>query len=105
GDLGLCSGQSNMGFTVSRGLDAEAEIATANYPLIRHFRVGPAVAPEPAETARGKWEHATPETVGEFSGAAYFFAREMLKETGVPIGLLHASWGGTQIESWMSVEA
>lgn len=105
GDLWLCSGQSNMGFVVSRGLNAEAEMAAANFPMIRHFRVIPTAARTPAETVRGDWRIATPEEVGGFTGVGYFFAREMFLETGVPIGLLHASWGGTQIESWMSAEA
>jgi len=105
GDLWLCSGQSNMGFVVSRGLNAETEIASAHFPMIRHFRVIPTAARTPAETVRGNWRSATPEEVGGFTGVGYFFAREMFLETGIPIGLLHASWGGTQIESWLSAEA
>jgi sialate O-acetylesterase len=105
GDLWLCSGQSNMAFVVSRGLNAEAEIASADFPMIRHFRVIPTAAQTPAETVRGNWRKATPEEVGGFTGVGYFFARKMFLETGVPIGLLHASWGGTQIESWISAKA
>lgn len=105
GDLWLCSGQSNMGFVVSRGLDAEKEIAAANYPLIRLFDVARTVAAEPAMTARGNWQTCSPQTAANFPAAAYYFAREMHLKTGVPVGLLHASWGGTQIESWMSASA
>lgn len=105
GDLWLCSGQSNMGFVVSRGLESEKEIAAANYPLIRCFDVPRIPSAEPVDTVKGKWVSCTPATAGNFPGAAYFFAREMFQRYGVPIGLLHASWGGTQIESWLSAEA
>ncbi|MBM3796794.1 MAG: sialate O-acetylesterase [Acidobacteria bacterium] len=105
GDLWLCSGQSNMGFVVSRGLNAEKEIAEANFPLIRCFEVPQVPAVEPVDTSKGKWVRCSPETAGDFPGAAFFFAREMFQHHGVPIGLLHASWGGTQIESWMRADA
>lgn len=112
GEVWLCSGQSNMEFTVNNGsgasrLDnAEAEIASASYPLIRQLRVEHAVAGSPAATARTSgWRPASPKTVGEFTAAGYFFARDIHKALGVPVGIVLSSWGGTDIESWMSDEA
>ncbi len=106
GDVWVASGQSNMEWTVSQSRDAEAEIAAANDPQIRQFYVPHMWAATPVDTVvGGPWTYAVPEQVGDFSAVAYFFAREIRKATGVPIGILHTSWGGSRIEPWMSMEA
>src|SRR5205823_4602325 len=48
------------------------------------------------------WQSATPQTVGAFTAVGYFFARDLHQKLGVPIGVIHSSWGGTPIESWLS---
>ncbi len=102
GEVWLCSGQSNMEFTVSRARDASKEIAAANFPLIRHVKINHAVATDPATTvATGGWQSASPATVGGFTAVGYFFARDLFQKLNVPIGLVHSSWGGTPVESWM----
>jgi sialate O-acetylesterase len=116
GEVWLCSGQSNMEFTVearagtwqarSRANDATAEVASANFPLIRHVRVEQTVAESPADTVKtGGWQSATPQTVGAFTAVGYFFARDLFQKLGVPVGIVHSSWGGTPVESWMSPAA
>ena len=116
GEVWLCSGQSNMEFTVearpgtwqsgTRAVRAAAETAAANFPLVRHVRIEHTVADAPADTvATGGWEPASPRTVGGFTAVGYFFAREIFQKLGVPVGLVHSSWGGTPIESWMSPSA
>ncbi|WP_298652637.1 sialate O-acetylesterase [uncultured Proteiniphilum sp.] len=102
GDLWFCSGQSNMVWKVSQSYHAGEETASANYPQIRSFNVGRQVAFEPAPEIKGKWEVCSPETVGNFSAVAYFFARKLYQETNIPIGIINASWGGTEIEPWIS---
>ncbi|ATC65414.1 sialate O-acetylesterase [Nibricoccus aquaticus] len=104
GEVWLCSGQSNMAFRVEE-LDEPEEEAAAEYPDIRHFAVGIAVAMEPAESVEGRWMVCSPATVGRFTATGYYFARELQRKLGVPVGLINASVGGTQIESWMSAEA
>lgn len=105
GDVWVLSGQSNMEWTVRDARDAEAEIAAAGDPHVRHFKVPRSYAEAPAdELAGGAWEAASPETVGDFSAVGYFFARDLREHVDVPIGLLHASWGGSRIEPWMSAE-
>lgn len=104
GEVWLCSGQSNMAWTVKQSGDAEAEIAAGNHPLIRHFKVALVPSVEPAEAVKGEWQATSPETVADFSAVAYYFARELQSELGVPIGLINSSWGGTPVESWMSPE-
>jgi sialate O-acetylesterase len=112
GEVWLCSGQSNMEFTVDNGgimyrvANAEAEVAAANYPLIRQLRIERAVATSPAGTAKtGGWQAASPKTVGQFTAVGYFFARDIHQLLGVPVGIILSCWGGTPIESWMSDEA
>jgi beta-glucosidase-like glycosyl hydrolase len=101
GEVWLCAGQSNMEWTVAQSADAEKEIAAADYPEIRSFRVPKGIKNEPQQNLSGKWEVCSPETAGNFSGVAYFYARELYKKLGVPIGIINASWGGTDIETWM----
>ncbi len=104
GDVWFCSGQSNMVMQVYKTLNAEKEIAAANYPNIRFFTVGRKMSLSPAYNLSGKWDVCTPATVRDFSAAAYYFARELRKDIKVPIGLINSSWGGTMAEAWTSLE-
>ncbi|PWB70575.1 MAG: 9-O-acetylesterase [Holophagae bacterium] len=106
GDVWVCSGQSNMEWTVADSQNAVEEIASATDPGIRHFKVPKSWAASPSdELAGGAWETADPEHVGAFTAVGYFFARELRRHRDVPIGLLNTSWGGSRIEPWMSAEA
>lgn len=105
GEVWLGSGQSNMAFMVSRAQDFEAEKAAAHFPLIRHFKEESTYAATPQSIGKGRWEICTPETVGGFSAALYFFGRALHRELGVPVGLINSSVGGTPIEQWISPEA
>ncbi|WP_207423583.1 sialate O-acetylesterase [Desertivirga brevis] len=106
GEVWLCSGQSNMEWSVRGSKDAEKEIREGKYPLIRHFKVPNTTAKDPQNDIRGgSWVAASPNTVGDFTAVGYFFARELYKELQVPIGLINSSWGGTDIETWISRSA
>jgi sialate O-acetylesterase len=102
GEVWIGSGQSNMQMAVRSAANAEQEIAAATYPKIRLFSVERKVAEKPQDNCTGKWVECSPETVGDFSAAAYYFGRELHKELNVPVGLIHTSWGGTPAESWAS---
>lgn len=106
GDVWVCSGQSNMEMKIEDwGFinNYEAEIAAANYPNIRQFEVTKATATRPKQdVAGGTWQICSPTTAGNFSATAYFFARKIYQETNIPVGLINTSWGGTQVESWIS---
>ena len=101
GDVWLCSGQSNMDWGLG-GCDVPADIAAADHPQIRHFRVAYNFASGPAADVTGNWSVCTPGAAHGFSAVAYYFGRKIHAETGVPIGLLTSSVGGTNIELWMS---
>ena len=107
GDVWLCSGQSNMELPVSRVIEKFAdEVAVSENPQIRHITV-PRVydfrAPQ-SGTRRADWKSLSPKNAPGFSALAYFFAKALYEKTGVPVGLVNASWGGTPIESWISEE-
>jgi sialate O-acetylesterase len=101
GDVWFCSGQSNMGLMVKNADRAREEIASANFPQIRIFNTKRTIAESPQFSAPGNWEVCSPATVGDTSAVAYFFGRKLHRDLGVPIGLLHSSWGGTAAEVWM----
>jgi sialate O-acetylesterase len=104
GDVWLCSGQSNMDFPLG-ACDVPQDIAASENPQIRHFRVGYNFASVKATALEGAWAVAGPATAGGFSAVGYYFGRKLQAQTGVPIGLLTSSVGGTNIELWISQEA
>lgn len=102
GEVWLASGQSNMELRLPRVTNAAREIAAANYPMIRMFRVARSIAEEPQQSTRGAWQAASPQTASDFTAVGYFFARELYQKLKIPIGLIHASYGGTPAEAWTS---
>jgi sialate O-acetylesterase len=106
GEVWLGSGQSNMEWTVKHAKDFEKEKEDADYPNIRHFYVEHKVTIDPQnKLENGDWKISSKETVGDFTAIGFFFARKIYKELGIPVGLIHSSWGGSQIEGWISKEA
>ena len=102
GEVWVASGQSNMEWPVERSARASTEIASARHSRIRLFTVDKATAIKPRDDVSGAWALCSPDTVGGFSGVTYFFGRDLHRALGVPVGLIHSSWGGTPAESWMS---
>ena len=88
GDVWVCSGQSNMEWPLSAAMNAAEEIASANYPSIRHIQIIKDVAGQPRNELRyaAAWNSASPATAGNFTAVGYFFARELFKQTGIPTG-------------------
>jgi sialate O-acetylesterase len=107
GEVWLCTGQSNMEWSVSQSDNAKNEIATADNPMIRHIKIDKEVnsLPQNSFTSSKSWQICNSATVGEFSAVGYFFARNLYAELKIPIGLINISWGGTNIETWISREA
>lgn len=102
GEVWICSGQSNMEWPLHRTFEAEQEIAQAANPVFRLFTVPKLKATEPAGDVKGAWQICSPETARNFSAVAYYFGKNLQSSLGVPIGLIHTSWGGSPAEVWMS---
>lgn len=110
GEVWICSGQSNMEMSVN-GSETPAQIKenSAN-PELRLYTVQKRAAVVPIANQSDlkhftKWVVCGPESVGGFSAVAYHFGRKLQKTLGVPVGLIHTSWGGTPAEAWTSQEA
>ncbi len=108
GEVWVCSGQSNMEMPLAGWpprdtiKNSAKEIKNANYPKIRLFTVVKSVSVKSEEDCKGSWEECNPETAKYFSATAYFFGKKIHRELGIPVGLIHTSWGGTPAESWVS---
>ena len=104
GEVWLVSGQSNMEFMVKQADGAEEEIAAARNPQIRHFKVAQNAQKDPVATVPGAWVVESPESLGDFSAAGYYFAKEINGSLGVPVGIINSTWGGTCVEAWTSLD-
>ena len=111
GDVWLASGQSNMQDPLGPTWWAapishwQTEIAAADHPQIRQFKVPMVVSYRPESDANGSWTVCSPKTAGDFSAAGYFFARDLQPTIKVPVGILFSAWGGTVAEAWTSAES
>lgn len=104
GEVWLCSGQSNMEFGTASTENAPAEIAAADLPQIRLFRVGRSNQAFPQNDVNATWQVCSPATVPGFSAVGYLFGRRLQQELSVPVGLIESAWGGTRIEPWTPPE-
>ncbi|XP_035678566.1 sialate O-acetylesterase-like isoform X1 [Branchiostoma floridae] len=109
GDVWVCSGQSNMEFTVSQAFNAQQAIAeAANFPNIRLFTVERMQSDKPLydlDKILQHWSVASSDSVGGaawkyFSAVCWFYGRELYNHLGYPIGLVATSYSGTPIETW-----
>lgn len=106
GEVWVCSGQSNMEWTVSNSNNFEEEIKDCNYPLIRHFNVEKDMSSVPRSKLKsGQWDVCSRKTVGNFTAVGYFFAKNLYKKLKIPIGIINTTWGGTCVETWISTSA
>ena len=104
GEVWVCSGQSNMQWSVNSATDADLEIAAAKFPNIRLISVPQVGTQEPQKDFKGQWKVCSPETVGPFSAVGYFFGRQLHETLGVPVGLINDAWGGSACEAWVPRE-
>lgn len=117
GDVWLLGGQSNMEDVLESIYHGDVEMASANFPNIRLMTIPTAASPAPLEDidrinefnawtgqheAKGSWARCTPLSVRRFSAIGYVFGRRLHMVSGVPIGLIDASVGGTTVEGWVS---
>lgn len=105
GEVWFASGQSNMVFTMNRVPAYKNVIADSHYPQIRMFNAPLVTAVEPQHDIDGEWTECTPKTVPGYSAVAFFFARKLHAELGVPIGVIKSAWGGKPVETFTSREA
>lgn len=106
GEVWICSGQSNMEMNYYWGIpQMKEDFATAANAYIRLFTIPKSTAKSVQERGEGSWEQTDSNTIKAFSAVAYYFGRRLNNNLNVPIGLIHASWGGTPAEVWTPAEA
>ena len=111
GEVWICSGQSNMEFSLAKGLswktgvdDWEKEVAEANYPELRLFMVKIKKSDTPLTDCEGEWVVCTPKNVGTFSAVGYYFGRYLTQQLHQPVGMVETSVGGTRAELWTKMK-
>ena len=122
GEVWFASGQSNMECPIwgssTRYRDMKGGFMTTmtRLPNVRYVKCPRKWSVEPCETS-AKWCRFTPENLRLFhriatgvgggktegvslSAVAFYYARELHLALGIPIGIIDASWGGTNIDAW-----
>ena len=104
GEVWVASGQSNMEHTFNYCCNStdssDVEINSAYYPDIRMFNVKKTLSVTPLYDTQGEWVSAKGKNIIDFSAVGYFFAKKLHKNLGTPIGIIHASWGASDLQSW-----
>lgn len=113
GEVWICSGQSNMqqpltGYTgqpTFEGVDAIIKAGNSNLRIFTVDRIGSkTVKKNLIEDEYIPWQEATSSNVADFSAVAYFFGQQLQEILDVPVGLIHTSWGGSEVQPWISKE-
>lgn len=100
GEVWLCSGQSNMQIQVRESLDADLVAQGGGHPLLRLYTVDRVASPRPRFSANASWTPSTPAAITHYSAVGFHFGATLRKTLGVPVGLIHASWGETPAIAW-----
>lgn len=109
GEVWLCSGQSNMemplkGFPGQPVEGGNEEIVRSRNKNIRLITIPRDSKITPKKDFEGSWQEASPKTVSDFSATAWYFGSLLNEALEVPVGLIHVSYGGSNVEAWMSKE-
>ncbi len=104
GEVWVASGQSNMAFAIRNSNNAEHEIAAANFPKMRFFKVPNVTADKPQDDVKAEWVVMTPENAPGLSAVAYFFVKDLHERSGEPFGVVQTAWGGTPAEAWTTYD-
>ena len=119
GEVWFCSGQSNMEWPVSLsdGWDEVAGAATDGSLRIINFARRQLDWNQPWDSVTlsevnnldffedATWSSASPESIRDFSGVAFYFGRKLREELGVPVGIIEMAVGGSPAEAWIERKA
>ena len=103
GEVWLCAGQSNMGWSVANSFEAEGE-SKVDLPHLRIFRSAREHWHEPLEENRDRlsqWKRCDPKAAAETSAVAYYFGKKLHEELKIPVGINQRAYASTPIEGWM----
>lgn len=101
GEVWMCSGQSNMQWSLSQSYHGDLEALATNLPLVRLISVPQVGTQELKSDFNGRWEAATPQTAPSFSAVGFLYGRYLHQVLKVPVGLIDNAWGGSAAEAWV----
>jgi len=104
GEVWMCSGQSNMGFTLNGETNGDIEAAASNLPNLRLIKVPQVGTQELQNDFHGAWRASDPASSSAFSAVGFMFGRYLHRILGIPVGLIDNSWGGSAAEAWIRRE-
>jgi sialate O-acetylesterase len=105
GEVWICSGQSNMEFTLQGATTGRQALDESQDPLLHLYVVPHNAQPMPIHEVNGAWRESGPDTAARFSAVGYFFGRDLRRALKVPVGLIETNWGGTPAQAWTSHSA
>jgi len=101
GEVWMCSGQSNMGFTLSGDFNGDLEAAASRLDTLRLIKVPNVGTQDLKNDFTGSWKPSTPESASSFTAVGFMFGRYLHAILGIPVGLIDNSWGGSAAEAWI----
>jgi len=101
GELWLCSGQSNMQFSLKEVVDADVEVAAANWPQLRLLNVGLNFSATPYDSFNGQWTACRSATAKDFSAVGYYFGKELQQTLQVPVGIIFSGIGASAAQAYV----
>ena len=101
GEVWLCSGQSNMGWTLNNSFGQDLTKLAADLPQLRLMTMPKIGTQEVKKNFNGKWELSNSQSAGNFSAVGYYFGKTLYETLGVPVGLINNAWGGSAAEAWV----
>lgn len=103
GEVWICSGQSNMQWSVNAANDPDLEKAAAKFPKLRMINFPQIGTQEPIWSHPDRqWQVCSPETIGGWSAVGYFYGRQLHQTLDIPVGMINNAWGGSACEAWIN---
>jgi len=100
GEVWICSGQSNMAWSVGGSRNGKTAIPAEGYPQMRLFKIPKTACGTPMPDVEASWQPCIGRDARKFSAVGFYFGREIQVKLEVPVGLIQAAWGSTPIEAW-----
>ncbi|TWT36073.1 hypothetical protein KOR34_09720 [Posidoniimonas corsicana] len=103
GEVWVCSGQSNMQWSINNSYDADLEKLVANNPKLRMINFPQVGVQEPIFSHDDRrWMLSSQDNIGNFSAVGYYFGKQLQETLGVPVGMINNAWGGSACEAWIN---
>lgn len=106
GEVWLCAGQSNMGWSMGNSFEADQE-SDIDLPNFRIFKSQREHWHQPLKESRDqlkRWKLCNPESAAETSAVSYYFGKTLHQHLNIPVGIIVQAYAGTPIEGWMPWE-